>query len=392
MRIAFYAPLKAPSHETPSGDRRVAALFVDALQHAGHEVELVSTFRSYEGTGDAARQAALREQGLGVARHLVAGWRAGPPSARPDLWFTYHVYYKAPDWPGPHASAALGIPYVIAEASFAPKRADGPWALGHEASRQAIQRADLILSPTRFDTVCLESLVTNRERIALIPPFLDPRPFQGAARERVTHRARLAAALAIDPEVPWIVVAAMMRPGDKLASYRELAAALARIGDLRWHLLVAGGGAARAEVETMLEAAAPGRCRMLGAVALAEIAALYAAGDLCLWPAVNEAYGMAMLEAQATGIPVVSCALRGVPDVVIDGRTGLLAPAADVEALARLARRLLVDAPLRAAMGRAAAVFVAAERSLGAAAMRLDQGLARVRTGTALPSAPSTAS
>ena len=63
MHIAFYAPLKAPSHGTPSGDRRVASLFLEALQRAGHHVELVSTFRSYDGTGDTARQAALRAQG-----------------------------------------------------------------------------------------------------------------------------------------------------------------------------------------------------------------------------------------------------------------------------------------------------------------------------------------
>ncbi len=376
MHIAFYAPLKAPSHGTPSGDRRVASLFVEALQRAGHHVELVSTFRSYDGLGDAARQAALRAQGLEVARKLVAGWRDAPVDSRPDLWFTYHVYYKAPDWLGPHASAALGVPYVIAEASHAPKRAGGAWSLGHEASRKAVRQADLLVSPTRFDVACLESVVAGRERIVLLPPFLDPQPFQAARLARARHRARLAATNGMDPEVPWIVVAAMMRPGDKAASYRQLAEALARIADLRWHLLVAGDGTGRGEVEAVLKAAGPGRSRFLGALSLKEIAAMYAAGDVCLWPAVNEAYGMAMLEAQAAGVPVVSCAERGVPDVVIDGRTGLLAPPADMEALARFARMLLLDRGRRAAMGRAAAEFACGERSLDAAAMHLDRVLA----------------
>ena len=61
MRIAFYAPLKSPTHGTPSGDRRIAGLLMDALARAGHRVELASTFRSYDADGDALRQSALRE-------------------------------------------------------------------------------------------------------------------------------------------------------------------------------------------------------------------------------------------------------------------------------------------------------------------------------------------
>ena len=178
--------------------------------------------------------------------------------------------------------------------------------------------------------------------------------------------------------MPWIVIAAMMRPGDKLASYRVLAAVLAQVRDLPWRLVVAGDGPARAEVEAVLEPAAAGRCRFLGELDQTELAAVYAAGDLCVWPAVNEAYGMAMLEAQAAGVPVVSSASRGVPDVVEDGRTGLLAPPGDEAALAGLVRSLLSDAPRRAAMGRAAASFACGERSIAAAAARLGPALARL--------------
>jgi glycosyltransferase involved in cell wall biosynthesis len=109
-----------------------------------------------------------------------------------------------------------------------------------------------------------------------------------------------------------------------------------------------------------------------------EVAALYAASDLCIWPGINEAYGMALLEAQAAGLPVVSCALRGVPDVVVHGRTGLLAPEGDGEALARYARELLSDAPRRAALGRAAAELAGDERGLDAAAAQLKRALDRL--------------
>lgn len=378
MRIAFYAPLKSPAHGTPSGDRRVAELLIQALRYGGHYVELASEFRSLDMQGDAQCQADLRAQGTHLMQRLVSDWMSGPQSARPELWFTYHVYYKAPDWLGPGASTALGIPYVIAEASFAPKRAGGRWALGHEAAREAIARANLVLAPTRHDMECLRPLLVAPDRIAHLPPFLDARPFHDALQVRAAHRARLAGAHRLDAALPWIVVAAMMRAGDKLASYRELAAALALLGDLPWQIVIAGDGPARDEVVAALNQAAPGRARFLGELSDVDLAGAYAACDVFLWPAVNEAYGMAMLEAQAAGIPVVSCTLRGVPDVVCDGQTGLLVPPQNPQALATAARALLLDPERRRAMGERAQAWVAAERSLENAAARLDEALARV--------------
>jgi glycosyltransferase involved in cell wall biosynthesis len=373
VRIAFYAPLKPPTHVTPSGDRRVAGLLMDALELVADHVELVSTFRSFDADGDAARQEALRSQGAVLAERMVKQWRAGPQELRPDLWFTYHVYYKAPDWLGPAVSAALGIPYVIAEASHAEKRASGPWAVGYEATAAAIRSARLIVSPSRDDIAGLEDLVA-KERVVHLPPFLDAAPYRTAARERQAHRTRLASANGLDAAVPWIVVAAMMRAGDKLASYRALAAALARLTDLPWRLVVAGDGSARRDVEAALEQAAPGRSRFVGTLGARELAELYAACDLYAWPAMNEAYGMALLEAQAAGLPVVSRATRGVPDVVVDGRTGLLSE--DESGFATALRELLESPTRRAALGREAAAFIASQRSLEAAAGRLRNLLA----------------
>jgi glycosyltransferase involved in cell wall biosynthesis len=378
MRIAFYAPLKSPTHATPSGDRRVAGLLMDALGRAGHRVELVSTFRSYDAAGDAGRQAGLRAQGRALGERLAQAWRDGPPAARPDLWFTYHSYYKSPDWLGPRACALLGIPYVLAEASHAAKRAGGAWDIGHLGALEGIRRADLLLCPTRDDMAGLRGVAVAPERVLWLPPFLNPAPFRAAFRERAAHRERLARAHGLDAGLPWIAVAAMMRERDKLASYRMLAGALGRLQDLPWRLLVAGDGTARDAVQAALGAAVPGRAVFLGALGLPGIAGLNAAADLCVWPAVNEAYGMAMLEAQAAGLPVVSCALRGVPDVIEHGRTGLLAPGGDERALAALTRELLVDPGRRARLGEAAAAFVANERSVEATVDRLRDALARI--------------
>src|SRR5579859_5659357 len=113
-RIAFYAPLKPPDHQTPSGDRRVARLFVEALRHAGNDVFVASRLRSFDGAGDPARQARIAARSGQIANRLIDRWRRQPHAA-PDLWFTYHLYYKAPDWIGPAVSQALRIPYVTAE-------------------------------------------------------------------------------------------------------------------------------------------------------------------------------------------------------------------------------------------------------------------------------------
>lgn len=380
MRIAFYAPLKSPAHPTPSGDRRVARLYVEALVAAGHEVELVSNLRSFDGVGDPAVQLAVRSEGEAQAKALVLRWGGGSAATAPALWFTYHVYYKAPDWIGPAVSKSLGIPYAIAEASYAAKRAAGDWADGHAAATHAICAADLLVCPTRDDMVGLRQAAAARANLLYLPPFLDPAPYRDAARQRAFHRNGLAACWRLEPAVPWIIVSAMMRLGDKLASYRMLARTLGQLTDLRWNMLVAGAGPAADTVRSVLDAAAPGRVRFAGECSAAELAAMYAASDLCVWPAVNEAYGMAMLEAQAAGTPVVSCANRGVVDVVRDGETGLLAPAGDEPGLALRIRHLLQDAALRTALGSAAAKMVVEERSTGHAARSLADAIAALQS------------
>src|SRR4051812_45631820 len=210
MRIAFYAPLKPPDHPVPSGDRRIAGLLLEALRLAGHYPFVASRLRSYDGNGDAARQAHVADRGDGIVRLLLRRWRRDPASA-PDLWFTYHLYYKAPDWLGPAISGALGIPYVVAEASSAPKRAGGAWDVGQRAVEQALRQADAVLGLNPADRDCAIKLLRDPERWIAFPPFLDARPYAAAPHPH-------------PPASPRLIAVAMMRRGDKLASYRLLAA------------------------------------------------------------------------------------------------------------------------------------------------------------------------
>jgi glycosyltransferase involved in cell wall biosynthesis len=103
-----------------------------------------------------------------------------------------------------------------------------------------------------------------------------------------------------------------------------------------------------------------------------EIARRLGSADLCVWPALNEALGMALLEAQASGVPVVAGATGGVSEIVVHGVTGLLVPPGDALAFARAVRSLLVDRARRATLAEAARHRVRAEHDISSAARRLN--------------------
>ena len=378
MNIAFYAPMKPPDHPVPSGDRRMANLLMAALSLAGHRIELSCRLCSRDGEGDPARQARLASLGAALARRLVRRFESRPKDERPAAWLTYHLYYKAPDWIGPAVCEALGIPYLVAEASVAGKRAGGPWDLGHRATLAALERATAVIALNPRDVECLP----DPHRVHALRPFLDPAPYRAAAAERPRHRAALAKRLNLDPEQPWLLAVAMMRRGDKLASYRALAESLTDLRGLPWQLVLVGDGPARGEVAAAFSRFPVERLRYLGELSPDALPPVYAACDLLVWPAVREAYGMALLEAQASGLPVVAGASGAVPEIVRDGATGALARPEDPAAFTEALRGLLEDPARRHRMAAAAPAVVCAEHGLPAAARRLDAILAEAVVGS----------
>ncbi|MBV8936925.1 MAG: glycosyltransferase family 4 protein [Alphaproteobacteria bacterium] len=363
MRIAFYAPLKPPDHPVPSGDRRVAQLFLSALRVAGHDVFIASRFRSYDRQGDQHRQARVAAIGERLASRLARRWRVAPETA-PELWFTYHLYHKAPDWLGPRVADALGIPYLLAEASDAPKQAASGWSSGRLAAEKAIRRADAVIGLNPADRECVLPLLRDASRWVAFKPFLDAEPF--------AHRA------CVRGEPPRLITVAMMRHGDKLASYRILGDALSRLLDQPWSLEVIGDGPARRAVEEALYPLNK-RLNWAGVLGDMEIAKRLASADLYVWPALNEAFGMALLEAQASGVPVVAGGGGGVGEVVEPGVTGLLVPPGDAPAFAEAVRSLIADPRRRAAFGEAARQRVRDEHGVTSAARHLNAVIDTVR-------------
>jgi glycosyltransferase involved in cell wall biosynthesis len=224
-------------------------------------------------------------------------------------------------------------------------------------------------------------LLQDRQRWVPLPPFIDTVAFAHSSTARRSARRALAEAGGFDAGEPLLLSVAMMRQGDKLASYRLLGTALPRLLADPWRLAVVGDGPARALVETALAPLA-GRTLWLGRLAAPALADIYAAADVCVWPAVNEAFGVALIEAQAAGLPVVAGWTPGVAAVVADGETGLLVPAGDTAAFAAAVRRLLGNADIRRRMGEAARQRVADRHSIAGATATLDAALRRLaRTG-----------
>ncbi|BCH29269.1 glycosyl transferase [Mesorhizobium sp. L-8-10] len=358
-RIAFYAPLKTPDHPIPSGDREVARLMMAALETAGYEVELASRLISYQKRPSAEIGRERRLEAQGEAGRLIDAWLRGAEQ-RPDLWFTYHPYCKAPDWIGPRVAEALGIGYVTAEACRTRQGTDEDWAASRRAVQAAVKGAAVNFCLKPSDRAYLESFLPDMETVVSLLPFVDlaridsvPEPAPDA--ERFSHGH------------PLILAVGMMRPNAKFRSYELLAAALGRLPDLAWKLAIVGDGPMRGNVERLLSALPAERVHFAGAIGRDEVLRWMRAADIMAWPGFSEAFGMVYLEAQACGLPVVALHTAGVPVVVEDAVSGMLT-AEDAEAYAAALRSLLASEAKRRAYGAAGRRNVERSHNIASAA------------------------
>ena len=95
-----------------------------------------------------------------------------------------------------------------------------------------------------------------------------------------------------------------------------------------------------------------------------DVAALYRRAEVLVHPARWEGFGIALLEAMLAGKPVVATRVSAAPEIVEDGRTGLLVPPDDPAALAGAVSALLADRDRAAALGRAGLERARAEFSV----------------------------
>ena len=205
-----------------------------------------------------------------------------------------------------------------------------------------------LISASDAATAVSRSLARDTERhfclgqkpcaIEVIPNFVDTDRFapQAAAARSGKPRAVHVSNFRPVKRVPWLIEAF----------------ARATEGSQAELVLVGDGPTRQESCEAARKLGLGKRVRFLGERdALPE---LLRPADVFLLASSEESFGLSALEAMSCGVPVVATAVGGVPEVVVDGETGLLSPADDLGAFAQRVRELLFDRERARAMGRAA--------------------------------------
>jgi len=257
---------------------------------------------------------------------------------KPDL---VHVHSRrGADVYGGFAAALAGIPALLT------RRVDAPEPAAFARVKYRPYRAVVALS--RAIERQLVGAGVARERITLIPSGVDVERYRPDPKAR--ERLRAAFALRADALVVGVVSQLIERK-----RHSWLFALLPELVREFPELTVLCFGRGPLEGLLLAELAERG---LTGSVVLAgfraDLPALLPGLDLLVHPAGREGLGLALLEAASAGVPVVACAVGGVPDVVVDGETGLLVPGDAAPAMVRALRALLSSRDERARLGAAA--------------------------------------
>lgn len=218
-----------------------------------------------------------------------------------------------------------------------PDKSDGQIQL----QRLAYRAATKVVANCQAARQVLESEGIAPGSIAVIANGVDPAFFA------LPDRAR---------PVRTVITVANLRPEKRHETLLSAAAMLVPAHpDLRFQIV--GDGPRRGELEQQSRALGlDGHVEFLGH--RDDVLSLLAAADAFVLPSRSEASPNGVIEAMASGLPVVACAVGGLLDLIDDGHTGLLVPPDDAAALAAALRDLL-ERPERAeAIGRAARIAV----------------------------------
>jgi glycosyltransferase involved in cell wall biosynthesis len=265
-----------------------------------------------------------------------------------DLWHSFHYL---DDYTEPLVARAAGCRRWVFTKKNMSWGSRAWWLRGRLAKGVATQNPTMV-----------ERFFPHRRRVRVIPPGVDGGTFHPGAD--AARRERL------DVPADAVVVGhvAHLLPNKGQADLVRAVAGTAP----EVHLVLAGrplDEAYAAEVEALVdELGLGGRVRRLGAVD--DVAGLLRACDVFAFASREEACTVAVLEAMATGLPVVTSDIPGTAHLVTDDEHGLRYPVADTDALARALTALAGDAGRRARLGAAGRARVEREFTLDLEAAR----------------------
>ena len=233
------------------------------------------------------------------------------------------------------------------------------------AYRLLVERRDRVIAVGRS---VKKALIDNEgipdRRIDVIHNGIDTDRFVPSPATRSAVRSELG----VGPVEYLVLMVARLDPiKDHLTAIRACVRAAADVRGLR--LMLVGDGPERPKIEAFIrEQRLEGLVQLLGT--RQDVPRLLTAADTLLLTSVSEGVPLTVIEAMATGVPVVSTDVGSVADVVSHGVVGLLAPAGDEAALADHLAQLGRDSLLRAAMGVRGRTRAGAEFSEAAMADR----------------------
>jgi starch synthase len=273
-----------------------------------------------------------------------------------------------------HLSGLLhGIPHIATTHSLEPLRPwkaeqlGGGYALSSWSERIGLEGADRVIAVSRGMKADLHQAYPgiDPERISVVYNGVDTRTYRPDPAADVLDQ------FGIDRERPYVVFLGRVT---RQKGVSVLLSAATQFRPDAQVVLLAGPAETPelgAEVDALLEklrAARPGVFWIPEMLPRESVIQLLSHAAVFVCPSVYEPLGIVNLESMACETPVVASAVGGIPEVVDDGKTGLLVPPSEPRALADAVNRLLDDPGLAAEMGRAGRRRAIAEFSWGAIA------------------------
>lgn len=352
MNIAYYMPFKPMGHQNPSGDLVTGTELFNHLAQ-NNRISPASRLRCRW----IYYHPSLWLRFLLEKRRILRKYSAYPP----DIWFSYHSYYKAPDLLGYHCSRKLNIPYVIFQGIYSTKRRKKLKTLpGFILNRKILLAADHIFTNKKKDLKNLRRLLPE-ERLSYIAPGIHPEKFTYCEKSRNELRTQLNYR---DKTV--ILTAAMFRPGVKTEGISQVIHSCAELltENPEIVLWIVGDGSCRRELEQKAGKLLPGKAWFTGKVERDEMYRYYSGADIFAFPGINESLGMVYLEAQSCRLPVIALADWGGGEAVIHNQTGLLSPATEKSEFTANMEKLLKKPELRNKLAREAEAYIRSHHNL----------------------------
>lgn len=212
--------------------------------------------------------------------------------------------------------------------------------------RRSLKKSHYITATSNFLKRSVKKLDSNIERTRVIPFGIDTAQFDYCRRSS-RSKMRIGIAKSLWPKYG---VDVLIRAFYILSKSHD-----------NIELLIAGKGEFESKYKQLVKDLQLGdRVRFLGFINHDELPEFLYEIDIFAMPSVSdgESFGVAALEASSTGLPVVATRVGGVPEVVMDNKTGLLVERRDIEGLAGAIEKLILNPDLREKMGRAGRAFV----------------------------------